>query len=100
MSKVIPHSLFTEFDIELFKQGKHYRLYEKLGSHVMTIEGVMGTYFAVWAPSAKEVYVIGDFNYWSDGRHLLNVRWDESGIWEGFIPVSYTHLTLPTKRIV
>ncbi len=86
MSKVIPHSLFTDFDIGLFKQGKHYRLYEKLGAHVMTIDGIRGTYFAVWAPSAKAVYVVGDFNYWSDGRHLLNVRWDESGIWEGFIP--------------
>lgn len=86
MPKVIPHSLFTEFDINLFKSGKHYRLYEKFGSHITTLNGVEGTYFAVWAPSAKQVSVIGDFNYWKEGEHNLNVRWDESGIWEGFIP--------------
>jgi len=86
MSKVIAHSLLTDFDIDLFKAGKHYRLYEKLGSHIITVEGQEGTYFAVWAPAAKAVSVIGDFNYWEDGEHLLNVRWDSSGIWEGFIP--------------
>lgn len=86
MPKVIPYSLFTEFDIYLFKSGKHYRLYEKMGSHILTLDGVEGTYFAVWAPSAKSVSVIGDFNYWTDEEHQLNVRWDESGIWEGFIP--------------
>ncbi len=86
MSKVVVHSLFSEFDINLFKTGKHYRLYEKFGSHITTVDGVEGTYFAVWAPSAKSVSVIGDFNYWIEGEHLLNVRWDESGIWEGFIP--------------
>ena len=86
MSNVIPHSLFTDFDIDLFKSGKHYRLYEKLGSHLMEVEGQEGTYFAVWAPSAKAVSVIGDFNYWIEGEHPLNVRWDASGIWEGFIP--------------
>lgn len=86
MAEVIAHSLFTDFDIDLFKSGKHYRLYEKFGSHIMTLDGVEGTYFAVWAPSAKHVSVIGDFNYWVEGTHPLNVRWDSSGIWEGFIP--------------
>ena len=86
MATVLPHSLFSEFDINLFKAGKHYRLYEKFGSHLMTLNGVEGTYFAVWAPSAKTVSVIGDFNFWIEGEHQLNVRWDESGIWEGFIP--------------
>ncbi|NBC59067.1 MAG: 1,4-alpha-glucan branching protein GlgB [Bacteroidetes bacterium] len=86
MSKVKVHSLFTDFDIDLFKTGKHFRLYEKLGSHPMTVDGEEGTYFAVWAPSAKKVSVIGNFNYWIEGEHQLNVRWDESGIWEGFIP--------------
>ncbi|WP_298539876.1 1,4-alpha-glucan branching protein GlgB [uncultured Aquimarina sp.] len=86
MSKVIAHSLFSEFDVNLFKGGKHYRLYEKFGSHITTVDGVNGTYFAVWAPSAKSVSVIGDFNFWIEGEHQLNVRWDESGIWEGFIP--------------
>ena len=57
------HSLFTDFDIDLFKAGKHYRLYEKFGSHIVEVDGVQGTYFAVWAPSAKNVSVIGDFNF-------------------------------------
>jgi 1,4-alpha-glucan branching enzyme len=86
MTKVIDHSQFSELDIYLFKGGKHFRLYEKFGSHVTTVNGVEGTYFAVWAPSAKQVAVIGDFNYWTGEEHMLNVRWDSSGIWEGFIP--------------
>ncbi len=86
MNKVIAHSLFTSFDIDLFKSGKHYRLYEKLGSHEITLDGVKGTYFAVWAPSAKKISVIGDFNYWNGDDYQLFVRWDSSGIWEGFIP--------------
>lgn len=86
MAEVIAYSLFTEFDINLFKSGKHYKLYEKFGSHMMTLDGVEGTYFAVWAPTAKHVSVVGDFNFWVEGAHPLNVRWDSSGIWEGFIP--------------
>ncbi|MFS4456869.1 1,4-alpha-glucan branching protein GlgB [Maribacter sp. 2304DJ31-5] len=86
MSKIISHSLFTDFDIDLFKGGKHYRLYNKLGSHPIELEGQQGTYFAVWAPSAKSVSVVGDFNFWNENEHKLNVRWDSSGIWEGFIP--------------
>lgn len=86
MKNVEEFSLLTDFDIGLFKAGKHFRLYEKLGSHVQTLNGVGGTYFAVWAPSASEVSVIGDFNGWNAKEHILNVRWDSSGIWEGFIP--------------
>ena len=86
MSTVISHSLFTDFDIDLFKSGKHFRLYEKLGAHLITVDGVDGVYFAVWAPTAQSVSVLGDFNFWSQGEHLLQVRWDSSGIWEGFIP--------------
>lgn len=86
MGNVQVHSLLTEFDIDLFKAGKHFRLYEKLGSHLVSLNGQEGTYFAVWAPSAQEVSVVGDFNHWVPGDHKLNVRWDESGIWEGFIP--------------
>lgn len=80
------HSLFSDFDISLFKAGKHYRLYEKFGAHIMEVNGEKGVYYAVWAPTAKSVSVIGDFNFWLEGEHPLNVRWDESGIWEGFIP--------------
>ncbi|KPM30439.1 Glycogen branching enzyme [Croceitalea dokdonensis DOKDO 023] len=86
MSSVIPHSFFSEFDINLFKSGKHFRLYDKLGSHPTEVNGVAGTYFAVWAPTAKSVAVVGNFNGWDDIAHKLNVRWDSSGIWEGFIP--------------
>ncbi len=86
MAKVEVHSFFTDFDILLFKSGKHYKLYEKFGAHPIVLNGVSGTYFSVWAPSAKSVAVIGDFNYWNDHQHRLFVRWDESGIWEGFIP--------------
>ncbi|WP_397447462.1 1,4-alpha-glucan branching protein GlgB [Polaribacter sp. R77954] len=86
MAHTKAHSLFTEFDINLFKAGKHYRLYEKFGSHIINVDGEQGTYFAVWAPSAKSVSVVGDFNFWLEGEHKLNVRWDGSGIWEGFIP--------------
>ena len=85
MANIITHSLFSDFDINLFKAGKHYKLYEKFGAHILTLNGVQGTYFAVWAPTAKSVSVIGDFNFWNDQKHPLNVRWDESGIWEGFI---------------
>jgi 1,4-alpha-glucan branching enzyme len=86
MNTVISHSLFTDFDIDLFKAGKHYKLYEKLGAHLIEIDGVKGVYFAVWAPSALSVSVVGDFNFWTQGEHELEVRWDSSGIWEGFIP--------------
>lgn len=81
-----PYSRFTEFDIYLFRSGKHTRLYEKFGSHVVDYNGVTGTYFAVWAPSARYVAVMGNFNGWDKGSHPMNVRWDSSGIWEVFIP--------------
>ena len=86
MNQVQQHSLFTDFDIDLFKAGKHFRLYEKLGAHLIEVNGVKGVYFAVWAPSARSVSVVGDFNFWVQGEHQLQVRWDSSGIWEGFIP--------------
>jgi 1,4-alpha-glucan branching enzyme len=83
---VIKHSLLTDFDIYLFKSGKHFNLYEKLGSHLATVDGQEGCYFAVFAPAADSVSVIGDFNLWNGGSHGLHVRFDSSGIWEGFIP--------------
>ncbi len=85
-SPVVAYSLFTEFDIHLFREGRHYRLYEKLGSHVTEVNGQQGVYFAVWAPNAAKVSVIGNFNLWNKESHQLNPRWDSSGIWEGFIP--------------
>jgi len=79
-------SLLTELDIHLFREGKHFRLYDKLGSHVVEHNGVAGTYFAVWAPNGQNVSVIGNFNGWNRQAHSLNGRPDGSGIWEGFIP--------------
>ena len=86
MSQVKACSPFSEFDVNLFKAGKHFKLYEKFGAHPMTIDGEEGVYFSVWAPSASAVAVIGDFNSWDGKTSGLNVRWDSSGIWEGFIP--------------
>ena len=79
-------SLLTEHDVYLFKEGNHFRLFEKLGSHPMEVDKTQGTYFAVWAPNARSVSVIGDFNGWNPNAHVLAVRRDDSGIWEGFIP--------------
>ncbi|WP_034622298.1 1,4-alpha-glucan branching protein GlgB [Desulfovermiculus halophilus] len=79
-------SRFSELDIYLFKKGSHYRLFDKLGSHPMHREGMPGTYFAVWAPNAEAVSVIGDFNAWDTSSHPLACRPDGSGIWEGFLP--------------
>jgi len=79
-------SLLTDHDIYLFKEGNHFRLYEKLGAHVVKNGSVKGTYFAVWAPNAARVSVVGDFNEWNPQTHPLAARWDGSGIWEGFIP--------------
>lgn len=84
--KVWTHSLLTDFDIALFVSGKHFRLYEKMGTHLITVNKTKGTYFSVWAPNAQQVNVIGNFNEWNKGSHKLNKRWDASGIWEGFIP--------------
>ncbi|MEO0259109.1 MAG: 1,4-alpha-glucan branching protein GlgB [candidate division WOR-3 bacterium] len=79
-------SLFSDLDTYLFKEGNHFNVYEKLGAHLIEHKGIRGTYFAVWAPNADKVYVMGDFNGWGRESHPLSVRWDGSGIWEGFIP--------------
>ncbi|WP_461211003.1 1,4-alpha-glucan branching protein GlgB [Desulfocurvus sp. DL9XJH121] len=79
-------SLLTDHDIYLFKEGRHFRLYEKLGAHPMEVDRSSGTLFAVWAPNARSVCVCGDFNYWDRANHALAPRPDGSGIWEGFLP--------------
>jgi 1,4-alpha-glucan branching enzyme len=78
--------VLTDHDIYLFKEGSHGRLYEKMGCHLSTRGGVAGAHFAVWAPNARSVSVIGEFNGWDPGVHPLSARWDGSGIWEGFVP--------------
>src|SRR5262245_10647769 len=84
----MPHSehVLTADDLYLFNEGTHQRLYEKLGAHPDTVNGVDGTRFAVWAPNAREVSVIGDFNGWHRGQTALSPR-GRSGIFEGFVPV-------------
>ncbi len=76
----------TEYDIYLFREGKHFSLHKKLGAHFTTHNEKRGVFFAVWAPNAESVTVIGDFNGWNRESHPLVARNDESGIWEGFIP--------------
>ena len=80
------YSLFTGEDIANFQKGTHYRLYELFGNKQLTVNQIAGTYFAVWAPNATYVSVIGYFNEWDTLTHPLKVRLDHSGIWEGFIP--------------
>ena len=80
------YSFFSEEDITNFKNGTHYTLYKKFGSHALTVLKKPGFYFSVWAPNAVSVSVIGDFNKWNKKAHPLFVRLDKSGIWEGFIP--------------
>ena len=78
-------SLLTDFDFYLFGQGRHERIYDKLGAQVRTVDGVTGTNFAVWAPNATAVSVIGEFNRWDTRRHPMR-KHIPSGIWELFIP--------------
>lgn len=78
-------SLLTDLDLFLFNEGTHYRIYTKLGAHLLSVNGERGVYFAVWAPNAEKVSVIGDFNGWEKERYPLRPR-GHSGIWEGFIP--------------
>jgi 1,4-alpha-glucan branching enzyme len=80
------YSILYNNDIETFAAGTHYSLYEKLGSRTVEVLGRTGFYFAVWAPNATKVSVIGNFNGWKKDAHMLFPRLDKSGIWEGFIP--------------
>jgi 1,4-alpha-glucan branching enzyme len=77
--------LLSEFDLHLMGEGRHYDTYNKLGAHLVTVEGVPGVHFAVWAPSARRVSVVGDFNRWDGRVNPMRAR-GSSGIWEIFIP--------------
>ena len=77
--------LLSDYDLHLMAEGTHYRNYEKLGSHIRVVDGVRGVHFAVWAPNAKRVSVIGDFNQWDGRRHPMRFH-PGVGIWEIFIP--------------
>jgi 1,4-alpha-glucan branching enzyme len=80
-----PAPLLTDQDLYLFNEGSHTSLYNRLGAHPRTVDGVAGTHFAVWAPSAEQVFVMGDFNDWAPTDQPLQLR-GASGIWEGFLP--------------
>ncbi|MGH7786086.1 MAG: alpha-amylase family glycosyl hydrolase, partial [Candidatus Binatia bacterium] len=77
-------SLLTDQDLYLFNEGTHGNLYEKLGAHPLVVDGRAGTHFAVWAPNAASVAVVGDFNAWNRRANGLAAR-GNSGIWEGFV---------------
>jgi len=77
--------VLSDFDLYLMSEGKHYQSYEKLGAHLREADGVRGVQFAVWAPNARQVSVIGDFNEWQPGANPLTLH-QEAGVWEGFFP--------------
>lgn len=78
-------SLLTPYDLHLFNEGQHVRLYEKFGAHPIEMDGQRGTYFCVWAPNAERISVVGDFNNWNSDSHPMTPR-EKSGAWEAFIP--------------
>ena len=79
-------SLFSDFDLYLFGQGKDYRIYEKMGAHPRTVDGVTGVNFALWAPNARAVSIIGDFNQWDRKATPMHLRHADLGVWECFVP--------------
>jgi 1,4-alpha-glucan branching enzyme len=79
-------SIFSDDDLYLFGQGKEHRIYEKMGAHVRTINGITGTNFATWAPNALAISVIGDFNDWIRSANPMYLRHHELGVWECFVP--------------
>ncbi len=90
-NEVVKHDTYffshelTDFDLYLFGEGRHYGLYNKFGAHLRVRDGVAGTHFAVWAPNAKRVSVVGDFNLWDGRKHAMQAR-GGSGVWELFVP--------------
>ncbi len=76
--------VLSDFDLYLLGEGNHLKLYDKLGAHPMTMDGVDGVAFVVWAPNAQRVSVVGDFNFWDGRRHAMRVR--GNGYWEIFVP--------------
>jgi 1,4-alpha-glucan branching enzyme len=85
VAQAVP-SIFSDDDLYLFGQGKEYRIYEKMGAHPRTVNGVRGVNFAVWAPNAQSISVIGDFNNWNRSANPMHRRHNDLGVWESFIP--------------
>ncbi len=84
MARIQQEDWLTQTDLYLFGEGKNYRIYDKLGAHATQIDGQSGVYFAVWAPNAQNVSVVGDFNNWQSNQ--ANMARNQAGIWELFIP--------------
>ena len=90
-NEVVKHDTYffshelSDFDLHLFGEGRHYGIYHKFGAHPRVREGVAGVHFAVWAPNAKRVSVVGDFNLWDGRKHAMQAR-GSSGVWELFVP--------------
>ncbi len=84
-ARTVPVTLLSPTDLHLLSEGRHFRLHRHLGSHPMVVDGVAGCYFALWAPNAERVAVVGEFNRWNATRHPLAPR-ENSGVWEGFVP--------------
>ena len=80
----LPASFLTEFDKHLFNEGTHERAYEKFGAHLISVDDRPGVAFSVWAPNAKQVSIIGDFNDWDGEAHPMHSS--DAGIWTLFIP--------------
>ena len=77
--------LITDYDLYLFGEGNHTRIYDRLGAHLTTVDGVEGAHFAVWAPNARRVSVVGDFNGWDGRKHIMRPL-GQSGVWATFVP--------------
>ena len=77
-------AFFSDFDAHLFCEGSHYRIYEKMGAHPLTVDGKKGVHFAVWAPNAESVSVIGDFNDWDASKGQMQ-KAGETGVWTTFV---------------
>src|ERR1700733_1948193 len=85
MTKATQTCWLTDYDLYLFGEGTHHRIYEKLGAHAGEVDGRRGVHFAVWAPNAEYVSVLGDRNGWDPHSHPMQPRAD-SGLWEIFVP--------------
>ena len=81
----VSNGFITDYDLYLFNEGSHHRIYEKLGAHPVTVDGRAGTHFAVWAPNAKGVSLVCNYNHW-DGRAHPMTPVGSSGVWNVFIP--------------
>lgn len=88
--------VLSDFDCHLLSEGTHYKTYEKLGAHVMEIDGVRGVHFAVWAPNARRVSVVGPFNDWDGRRHPMR-NLGSTGFWEVFIPDLVEEISTSTR---